>query len=148
MTTRSAITPEQAGRLAEWIEGLTPPFTITMKEGVARTIPQNSLLHVWFEQISKHFGDTTPAQVKGDCHFKWGLSIRLRDPQFAWIWNESAAPLSEERQRKVLSTKVFSVSSGMEKTELTEYMNEIEQFYAPQGVMLKNRKLNLNEAAA
>ncbi|KZY50996.1 hypothetical protein A3734_06450 [Sulfitobacter sp. HI0054] len=133
---RQALTPEQAGRLAEWVEGLTPPFTLTMREGKVRTISQNSLLHKWYGEIARQKGDRTAAQVKGQCHREYGLAIKLRDPQWAWIWNHSAGALDYERQCKVLASGVFNVSSSMTVAELTEYMDAMQQDYTAQGVRL------------
>lgn len=147
MTTRIIKTMDDQASACAALGAITKlPITVTWTPGEPRTIPQNSLLHMWFNDISKHLGDTTPAQVKGDCHYKWGLPIRLRDPQFAWLWNESAGKLSEERQRKVLQTRCFAISSGMNKADLTEYMDEISADYVPRGVRLTDPEMRKYEA--
>lgn len=102
----------------------------------ARTKNQNSLLHVWFADIAKHFGDRTAQQVKGECHRDIGLNIRLRDPVFEWVWKNSGAKLPPEKQAKLLATESLHISSAMTTAELSEYMDAIAEQYKPQGVRL------------
>lgn len=101
-----------------------------------RTLSQNALLHMWFGEIAKWHGDRTLYDVKGQCHHRWALDVRLQDEKFAWIWERTGAGLSYEKQCSLLAAEVLSVSSGMTTKELSEYMNEIEQHYRPLGVPL------------
>lgn len=133
---RAALTAQEAGRLAEWVEGLPVPFTLTYREGKVRSLSQNALLHKWFGEIAKQSGDRTALQVKGECHKEYGLVIKLRDAQWAWVWNRSAAHLDHEKQCKVLASGVFTVTSGMTSTELTEYMDPMAQDYRARGYRL------------
>lgn len=136
MTTRHAITPQEAGRIAEFVEGFTLPFTLTIKEGKPRTMPQNSLLHKWFSEIARHDGDKSMVDVKGAWHRKAGLAIRMRNPQFAWVWNASGGKLNYEQQCKVLASGVFNISSAMTTKELSEYMDEIYREETARGVLI------------
>lgn len=104
----------------------------------ARTTNQNSLLHVWFDQIAKHDGDKTAKDVKGECHHKWALNIRLRDDQFAWVWARTGALLPYEKQCSLLASETLGISSRMTTKELKEYLDEIERHYRPRGVPLVN----------
>lgn len=101
----------------------------------SRTTNQNALVHKWFGQIAAH-EKRTASEVKGECHRKWGLPIRLRSDQFAWVWEHSGARLNYEQQCKLLASGVLCISSGMTTKELGEYMTEIEQHYRPLGVPL------------
>ena len=95
-----------------------------------RTLSQNALIHVWFDEIAKHRGDVTAFDVKGELHRKFGLPIRLRNPQFAWVWHQTGAALDYEKQCKLLACGVLNVSSGMTKKELKEYADEIQREYS------------------
>lgn len=114
------------------------PFTVTIEQGgvKTRTIPQNSLLHMWFGEIAKQRGDVTLDDVKGECHRRWGLMIRMRNPQFAFIWNSTGAKMDYEKQCKLLASGVLSVSSGMEDKELREYLNEVSRHFRGEGFRL------------
>jgi len=101
-----------------------------------RTKSQNSLLHVWYGQIAKHYGDRSALDVKGEVHRDLGLHIRLRDPQFNWVWQRTGALLDFEKQAKILASGVFDFSSAMSVKELSEYMDEISRFYEAKGVRL------------
>lgn len=108
---------------------LPKPFTLAWTPGERRTIPQNSLLHKWFGEVASHLGDTSAAKVKGQCHREWGLSIRLRDPEFAWVWNKTGAHLSYEKQCNMLGSGVLGVSSKFTKHEFSEYMDAMRQHF-------------------
>lgn len=101
-----------------------------------RTLSQNALLHKWFGEIAKHFGDRTANEVKGECHRDIGLTIRLRDEQFNWVWQQTGAKLNREQQAKLLASGCLGLSSGMSTKTLSEYMNEIQRTYSMQGVRL------------
>lgn len=129
---RAITTKQQAERLVEYLTGLPLPFTVTVKEGeVIRGLSANALLHKWYGEISKHRGDMSAADVKGECHQRWALNIRLRDAQFAWIWERTGALMDAEKQRKFLASGQLAVSKAMTPKELTEYMDEIEREFAP-----------------
>jgi len=138
--THRVITADHAKRLADMLAGLPLPFTVTVTEGeIRRTTAQNALLHQWFGQVAKHRGDCTMLDVKGECHHRWGLPIKLRNPQWAWVWEKSAGSLDYERQCKVLAaeqTRIFYVSSSMTVSELSEYMDAMQSHYRGQGVFL------------
>ena len=101
-----------------------------------RSLSQNALLHMWFGEIAKHFGDRSAQDVKGECHRDLGLSIRLRDEQFAWVWQKTGARLDREKQAALLASECLNLSSGMSVKDLREYMDEIERHYRAQGVPL------------
>ena len=95
-----------------------------------RTLSQNALLHVWFGEIAKHLGDRSAQDVKGECHRDIGLTIRLRDEQFGWVWNQTGRKMNAEQQAKLLASGCLNLSSGMSVKELREYMDEIERVYS------------------
>lgn len=105
-----------------------------------RTTNQNALLHKWYGQIASHLGDVNATDVKGMCHHEFALTIRLRDPQFAWVWGRLAKCLSYEKQCALLASGNVGISSKMTTKEFKEYMDAIEQKYRPQGVQLVSRE--------
>ena len=105
----------------------------------ARTTNQNALLHQWFAQIANQ-GNADAKMVKGQCHHEWALDIRLRDEQFAWIWERTGALLSYEKQCSLLASETLGVSSRMSTKELKEYMDQIQRHYAGRGVHLTQPK--------
>ena len=130
---RSATTPEQAGRLAEWVEGMPIPFTLTVKEGKVRTLSQNALLHKWFGEIAKQTHDTAD-QVKRECKFYQGCPILMADdPQFvAFLSNLKNLTVEE----KIAAMDYISVTSVMTTKQLSAMCDAVEAKYLPQGVRL------------
>jgi hypothetical protein len=130
---RAATTPEQAGRLAEWVEGMPLPFTLTMKEGKVRTLSQNALLHKWFGEIAKQTHSTAD-QVKRECKFYQGCPILMADdPQFvAFLSNLKNLTVEE----KIAAMDYISVTSVMTTKQLSAMCDAVEAKYLPQGVRL------------
>ena len=116
----------------------------------SRSAAQNALLHKWYGEIARHKGDSTMLDVKGECHRKYGLAIRQRNPQFAYVWKRSGAHLTYDQQCKFLASGVLNVSSAMTVDELSEYMTAMAQDYRAEGVKLtdpEDRKWTSYEAA-
>lgn len=139
MTQRAVTSKEQAERLAAYLVAMPLPYQITVREGGNRSLEQNALLHRWYGVIAKHMHESA-SDVKGRCHREYGLPIRLRDPQFAWLWNNSAGQLPYEKQCKVLASGQFQISSKMTTTELSEYMDAMQREYAAQEIHLTSLK--------
>lgn len=136
MDTRHAVTPQEATDLASWLVGLTLPFTMTVSEGKLRSLSQNSLLHKWFGEISAQSGDMTDNDVKGECHHKYGLPIRLVDPQFSWVWERTGAKFSYEKQCSLLASGTLGISSKMKSPQLKKYMDAMNRDYTQRGLRL------------
>ena len=136
-----AITPEHAKRLADMLVGLPLPFSLTIGDGDARTLSQNALLHKWFGEVARHFGDRGADLVKGECHHRYGLPIKRRNEQFAWVWKQTGEKLTYDQQCKYLASGTLNISSGMTVKELTEYMDAMKIDYAEQGVFLTDPEL-------
>ncbi len=102
----------------------------------SRTTQQNATIHMWFSEIARHKGDRTTLNVKGECHHKYGLPIRLADPVFAFVWKRSADGLTYEQQCTFLASECISVSSAMGPKELGGYMDQMMADYREEGVFL------------
>lgn len=133
--TRTIISREDAARFSKYIEGLPLPLTITWKEGDARSLNQNALLHKWYGEIAKAQGQTA-AEVKGECHVAFGVPIRSRDPIWLRVWEKLFAPLSYEQQCFLFAKGILAMTRDMKKAELTEYMDAVFAEYTKQGIYL------------
>jgi len=145
MPTRAAITAQEAGRLAEWVEGLTVPFTLTVKEGKLRSLSQNALLHKWFGEIAKQTNESAD-QVKRDCKFYQGCPILMADdPDFvAFISNLSHLTV----EQKIASMDYVSVTSVMDTKQLSAMCDAVQRKYLGQGFRLTDPELRKYEDAA
>lgn len=132
-TMRSAVTPQEAGRLAEWVEGLSLPFTMTVSEGKLRTLSQNALIHKWFGEIAKQTHSTAD-QVKRECKLYQGCPILMADdPDFVgFIRNLSHLTV----EQKIAAMDYVSVTSVMNAKQLSKFADAVQAKYLPQGVRL------------
>jgi len=138
---RRVLAAKTKGAAVEIVGNVGDEYSPIIQEILARlsfgrTKSQNSLLHQWFAEIAAQRGDCSALDVKGETHRDLGLHIRLRDPQFNWVWQRTGALLDYEKQPKILTSGVFDFSSAMSVKELSEYMDEISRFYEAKGVRL------------
>jgi len=113
----------------------------------SRTAQQNRTLHMWFGEVAKQQADLDASEVKGMCHRRWGLAIKLRCPRFAWIWENSGARLPYEKQCSLLASGILNVSSSMSVEELSEYMDAMSRHFRSDGVHLTDPELRKYEGA-
>lgn len=113
-----------------------------------RTTQQNRTLHMWFGEVAKQKADLDALEVKGMCHRQWGLTIKLRCPQFSWIWERTGVHLTYEKQCKLLASGVLNVSSSMSVDELSEYMEAMSRHFRSDGVYLTDPDLRKYDGAA
>lgn len=133
MTTRHAITPQEAGRIAEFVEGFPLPFTLNISEGKPRTLSQNALLHKWIGEIAKQTHESTD-QVKRECKFYQGCPILMADdPAFvAFIRNISHLTV----EQKIAAMDYVAVTSVMSTKQLSAMCDAVARKYRSQGVIL------------
>jgi len=144
----TCMTPDEAAHLADRLGRIPLPFTVTVGPAGVRTLSQNALLHKWFGEVAKQRGDVDMLDVKGECHQKWGLAIKRRCPQFAWIWAQTGAKLPHEKQCKLLASGNLNVSSSMTKPELSEYMDAMSREYRQRGFRLTDPDFMKYQGAA
>ena len=131
--TRTIRHPEDWVSFCAWLQDHPNPYPFRICEGAGRSLSQNALLHMWFGQIAAQRSDVSLDDVKGEMHRRFGLDIRLRNPQFEWVWNQSGAKLSYEKQCAALGSGVFGVSSGMTTKELKKYLDALHAYATEQG---------------
>lgn len=141
MTTHTVkLTGEpQRARAAMLLASAPIGAVVTIQEaGEARTKSQNRLAHMWFAEISRHhsFGQS-PADVKAQCNLTYGLPILTRDDvgwgaAFGYIFS------ALDRPTKLKAIRVLDIpfTRNMVKDQLTEYLEQMRQDYAEQGVHL------------
>lgn len=148
---RVIFSQERAGELAASLVGMTAPLEVQVEASGSfkvralakkkiRTSDQNALIHVWFGQIAKHYGDRTLKDVKGACHHEYALDIRMKDKAFAWVWHQTGAKLDYEKQCKLLASETLGVSSKMTVSELRFYIDQMQRDYAAQGIILETKE--------
>lgn len=138
--TRTIHTDEDWTKFLAFMGDMHPPYRITVMKGEGRSLDQNALLHLWLGEIATQSPDMNLIDIKGQCHRKYGLPIRLQDPQFAWVWERTGAKMNYEQQCAFLVSGVMNVSSGMTTKQLTEYLDAMEKDYRAKGFRLTDPK--------
>ena len=140
--------PADILRLSIKLQAPKMPITVSWVQGEDRTTQQNALLHMWFGQIAKHYGDRTMLDVKGVCHVKYGVPIRMREAVFAFVYKRALGDLSYEKQCDFFAQEKppIHISSEMKLPELSEYMTAMAADYRAEGVYLTDPELRKYEA--
>ena len=131
---RHIVTRQEAERLAEFLVGLSPPFTVSWTEGGKRSLDQNALMWRWNDEIAKHFGDQTADDVHRENKLLIGCRILVRDdPDFAdFVTNLSGLTY----EQKLQAMDYLAVTSIMTTRQLSEFMDTVHRKFSQQGVML------------
>lgn len=136
---RSALTATEAGRLAEWVEGLPTPFTLTFRAGKIRTNDQNALVHRWFADIAKQTHSAID-QVKRECKFYQGCPILMADDPLFCAFLKHLKDLTLEE--KIAAMDYVSVTSVMTTKQLSQMGDAMRAKYLPQGIHMTDPEGN------
>jgi hypothetical protein len=120
------------GQAFAYIDGLDYSQPLTLEAELvskARSVPQNSKAHVWYNQIDKQL-NTPIGDTKCHCKLYYGVPIlRAEDETFA----QSYDALIKNRftvEEKLELMRWFPVTSLMSKAQKTRYMETIQTIYA------------------
>lgn len=127
------MTADQAKQLVRSLADLPLPFTVTVTEGEIRTNPQNDLLWRWNEEIARHRGDTTAADVHRENKLLVGCPICMRNDAFRSFVSKLSHLTYEE---KLDAMDFVPVTSRMSVKEMKEFMDAVERKFRAKGVPL------------
>jgi hypothetical protein len=102
---------------------------LTLKTGKARTLDQNGISHVWYEQIARELREDTPLEVKNFCKLNYGVPIlRAEDKAFRKHYDMVFLRLSYEQKLEAMTH--LPVTSLMNKSQLNQYLAAMVLAYA------------------
>lgn len=102
---------------------------LSVKTGKARSLDQNGISHVWYEQISRELREETPLGVKCFCKLTMGVPIlRAENEEFRAQYDAVLKPLSYDK--KLLAMNFLPVTSLMSKDQLSQYLSAMQEAYA------------------
>ena len=120
---------------------LTKPKRIVISEWKEkRGLSSNAQVHLWFGQISKHYGDRSPLDVKNECKDKLGLPILLNSATYGDTIEFLLHKLdyykhSYESRMKLIGC--LSVTSELNTSEMKEFMEQMLFYWNDLGVGIK-----------
>ena len=101
----------------------------SVKTGKDRSLPQNSLTHRWYEQLSRELREDNALGWKCFCKLHYGVPIlRAEDEQFRETYDAVIKPLTYER--KLIAMRAWPVTSLMSKDQLSQYLELMRAGFA------------------
>ena len=111
---------------------------VSVKAGKDRSIPQNSLVHVWYEQIARELREDDALGWKCYCKLNFGVPIlRAEDDEFRQFY-DGAIKLSLSYEQKLAAMKYLPVTRLMTKEQLSKYAEAVQPDFARRGVQLES----------
>lgn len=103
---------------------------VKLTTGKARSLDQNGISHVWYEQIARELREDTALGVKCFCKLNYGIPIlRAEDEAF----RDKYDALVKGRfsyEEKIALMAWFPVTSLMSKDQLSQYLTAMQAGYA------------------
>ncbi len=108
---------------------------VSAKTGKARSLDQNAISHVWYEQVALELREDDALGVKCYCKLHHGVPIlRAEDEDFRQFYDNSIKGMTYEQ--KLGAMKFLPVTSLMTKPQLSAYLVAVQDDYRKRGVVL------------
>ncbi len=124
--------------LLKFIEGMKPPFVVSIVKGKPRTVKQNKLQRKWILEIAEQLGDRTPEEVRGEVKLRFGVPIlRAENEIFCEKYDRLIKHLPYETKIEFMMLPIdFPVTRLMKTSQKTRYLDSIFKFFTEQGLEL------------
>lgn len=104
--------------------------------GVHRSLPQNAIGHVWYDQLERELPEDNALGWKCYCKLHHGVPIlRSEDEQFRETYDAVIKPLSYENKLKAM--RCWPVTSLMNKEQKSRYLEAVQDDFLGRGVRLE-----------
>lgn len=109
---------------------------ISIKTGKARTLPQNNITHVWYEQIARELPEDSTLGWRCYCKLHHGVPIlRAEDGDFRDMYDTVIKGRAYEEKLHVM--KYLPVTSLMNRKQLSAYAEVVQADFYNRGVLLE-----------
>lgn len=109
---------------------------LSVKAGKDRSIPQNAITHVWYEQLARELREDDALGWKCYCKLHHGVPIlRAEDEEFRANYDAVIKPLGYEQ--KLIAMRCWPVTSIMTKEQLSKYAEAVQADFSKRGVVLE-----------
>ena len=108
---------------------LAQPWLMTLKPYTHdRSLEQNALSHVWYQQIAAKLREDTAEEVKRACKLELGIPILRGDIDFRGAYDRTLKGLSYPQKLEIMSW--FPVTSLMKVEQMSLYLEQMQHRYA------------------
>ena len=108
---------------------------VSVKAGKDRSLDQNSISHLWYEQLSRELKENDALGWKCFCKLHFGVPILRSEDEDFRVFYEAIKRLDYEQ--KIASMKFIPVTSLMTKPQLSKYLEDMQEEFIPRGVFLE-----------
>lgn len=109
---------------------------VQMSTGKRRSLDQNAISHVWYEQVAEELREDTALGVKRFCKLHFGVPIlRADSPDFRELYDATIKPMPYEHKLRAMD--LLDVTSLMEKAQFSQYLEEVQRHYLSRNVRLE-----------
>ena len=138
MTVQTIRTENDKYNFYDLMNEMSPPLTITIKEGIDRSLEQNRLQQKWHTEAAQQLKDESAEDKRAYCKLVYGVPIRREnDEVFKDIYDKTIRSLEYEQKLEIMKVPIdLPVTRDMKVKEMKEYLDQIYQFYTGLGVKL------------
>lgn len=112
-----------------------------IKTGKDRSLPQNAVTHLWYEQIARELREDDALGWKCYCKLHHGIPImRAEDEEFREAYDLVIKPLTYEK--KLVAMRCWPTTSLMTKEQISKYAEAVQADFLQRGVRLEFKKDN------
>ena len=127
-------------RLFDHLTGLSGPFTVTVKEGEeTRRARQNRLAFQWYKDIAQQIEDHTVEEARAISKLHCGVQLLVnQEEDFREQWQRLIRDrfTYEEKLELMLDPHDYPVTRIMSVKQMTGYLDRMQRYWAPRGVVL------------
>lgn len=109
---------------------------VSIRVGKDRSLDQNAISHAWYEQLARELPEDDAIGWKSYCKLHHGVPVlRSEDEQFREFYDSSVKKLAYEDKLKAM--RFVPVTSLMTKTQLSKYLEAVQDDFRKRGVSLE-----------
>lgn len=109
---------------------------VQMSTGKRRSLDQNAISHVWYEQVAEDLREDTALGVKRFCKLTMGVPIlRADDAEFRELYDATVKPMPYEHKLRAMD--LLDVTSLFDKGQFSQYLEEMQRHYFTRNVRLE-----------
>jgi len=138
MTVQTIRTENDKYNFYDLMNDMKPPLTVTIKQGIDRSLEQNRLQQKWHTEAAQQLKDESAEDKRAYCKLVYGVPIRREnDEVFKDIYDKTIRPLEYEQKLEIMKVPIdLPVTRDMKVKEMKEYLDQVYQFYTGLGVKL------------
>ena len=138
VTIRTVETERDLNMAVRLVKSKALPFTLSLTPGKHRSTAQNRLQFMWFNEIAQQKGDATAGEVRAYCKLRIGIPIlRAQNESFRSRYDAVLKDLPYDKKLALMEEPLnMPVTSLMTVKQKKEYLDEIQQHFGEQGIIL------------